>query len=96
MWLFIMILMLSLLCDGGPPSVDRRVKEAVRDRDVRLGDLQSKIEQLSRAKERATEDSGSEVASLELKLATAIKDNSELLKANKWVRLRSPALFISS
>ncbi|CAN0210254.1 unnamed protein product [Ascophyllum nodosum] len=73
-------------------DANRRVKEAVRDRDVRLGDLQSKIEQLSRAKERATEDSGSEVASLELKLATAIKDNSELLKANKALEEEADAL----
>lgn len=61
----------------------RRVTEAVQDRDVRLSDLQSKIEELSRAKERAVEDNGSEVASLELKLATAIKDNSELLRTTK-------------
>lgn len=61
----------------------RRVTEAVQDRDVRLSDLQSKIEELSKAKERAVEDSGSEVASLELKLATAIKDNSELLRTTK-------------
>lgn len=61
----------------------RRVTEAVQDRDVRLSSLQSKIEELSRAKERAVGDSGSEVASLELKLATAIKDNSELLRTNK-------------
>lgn len=65
-------------------SVLRRVAEAVQDRDVRLSDLQSKIEELSRAKELAVEGSGSEVASLELKLATAIKDNSELLRMNKW------------
>lgn len=58
--------------------------EAVRDRDVRLADLQSKIEELSKAKERATEDSsGCEIAALELKLATAIKDNTELLRINK-------------
>ena len=63
----------------------RRVTEAMQDRDVRLADLQSKIEQLSRAKERAVQDNGSEVASLEVKLVGFIKDNSELLRANKWV-----------
>ena len=63
----------------------RRVTEATQDRDVRLADLQSKIEQLSRAKERAVQDNGSEVASLEVKLVGFIKDNSELLRANKWV-----------
>lgn len=59
------------------------MSDAVQDRDVRLSDLQSQIQELSSAKERAVEDSGSEVASLELKLATAIKDNSELLRVNK-------------
>ena len=69
----------------------------MRDRDVRLGDRQLlKIEEMSRAKERTTKGSGSEVASLELKLTTAIKDNSELLKANRWVWRLPPALFLSS
>lgn len=61
----------------------RRGKEAIEDRDVRLSDLQSKMEELSREKVRAVEDSGSEVASLELKLATAIKDNGGLLRRNR-------------
>eukprot|EP00904_Undaria_pinnatifida_P004353 jgi/Undpi1/13919/HiC_scaffold_9.g03570.m1 len=64
-------------------EANRRVTEATQDRDVRLADLQSKIEQLSRAKERAVQDNGSEVASLEVKLVGFIKDNSELLRANK-------------
>lgn len=57
--------------------------EAVKDRDVRLEDLQSKIEELSQAKERAVTDGGSELASLEVKIVGFIKDNSELLRANK-------------
>lgn len=65
----------------------RRGAEAVEDRDVRLSDLQCKIEELSSAKERAVQDSGSEVATLESKLATAFKDNSKLLRTNKWVGL---------
>ena len=72
----------------------RRVTEAVQDRDVRLADLQSKIEQLSRAKERAVQDNGSEVASLEVKLVGFIKDNSELLRANKWVSLAVGGLLL--
>lgn len=65
-------------------NLSRKGTEAVQDRNVRLSNLQSKIEELSREKVRAVEDSGSEVASLELKLATAIKDNGELLRRNRW------------
>lgn len=61
----------------------RREAEAVQDRDVRLADLQSKIGELSQAKERAVKDGGSELASLEVKIVGFIKDNSELLRANK-------------
>lgn len=55
----------------------------MKDRDVRLADLQAKIGDLSQAKERAVKDGGSEVASLEVKIVGFIKDNSELLRANK-------------
>lgn len=55
----------------------------MQDRDVRLADLQSKIGELSKAKERAVTDGGSELASLEVKIVGFIKDNSELLRANK-------------
>eukprot|EP00903_Cladosiphon_okamuranus_P015003 g13882.t1 len=64
-------------------DANRREAEAVQDRDVRLADLQSKIGELSQAKERAVKDGGSELASLEVKMVGFIKDNSELLRANK-------------
>lgn len=64
-----------------PPS--RRGAEAVQDRDSRLSDLQLKMEELSREKVRAVEDNGSEVARLEMRMATAIKDNGELLRRTR-------------
>lgn len=64
----------------------RRGAEAVQDRDSRLSDLQMKMEELSREKVRAVEDTGSEVARLEMRLATAIKDNGELLRRTRCVR----------
>ncbi|CAN0061430.1 unnamed protein product [Scytosiphon promiscuus] len=70
----------------------KREAEAVRDRDVRLADLQSKVEELSQAKERAVTDGGSELASLEVKIVGFIKDNSELLRANKELEEEADAL----
>ena len=72
---------LCLCFCGG--AARRREAEAVQDRDVRLADLQAKIGELSQAKERAVKDGGSELASLEVKIVGFIKDNSELLRANK-------------
>lgn len=72
---------LSVCLGGG--AARRREAEAVQDRDVRLADLQAKIGELSQAKERAVKDGGSELASLEVKIVGFIKDNSELLRANK-------------
>ncbi|CAM9386775.1 unnamed protein product, partial [Sphacelaria rigidula] len=64
-------------------EANRRGAEAVQDRDSRLSDLQMKMEELSREKVRAVEDTGSEVARLEMRLATAIKDNGELLRRTR-------------
>ncbi|CAN0193041.1 unnamed protein product [Ectocarpus sp. 6 AP-2014] len=73
-------------------DANRREAEAVQDRDVRLADLQSKIGELSEAKERAVTDGGSELASLEVKIVGFIKDNSELLRANKALEEEADAL----
>lgn len=80
---FFSALDLSHCCSCSAARTRRREAEAVQDRDVRLADLQAKIGDLSQAKERAVKDGGSEVASLEVKIVGFIKDNSELLRANK-------------
>lgn len=71
---------------GADRSVEagRREEGAALDRDARIADRQSIIEELSRARERAVEDGGSELASLELKkkMIGFIKDNSDLPRAN--------------